>query len=252
MKEANLDKKILVVDDDPTFVKLIEQVLSVKGFKVIKAYNGKEALRLLFEEKPDLVLLDVVMPEMDGWQTCVRIRDISDVPIIFLTGAQKTESDVVRGLDYGADEYIVKPVGNRELVARVQAVLRRTETPSGQDPREKSSFSDSYLTISVTERKVFVNGQRVKLTPIEFRLLAYLLENANHILTHRQLLEKVWGWEYTDDVDYVRIYISHLRQKIEREPANPKYIVTEPGVGYFFQKQEKAESKTIDAKSEEK
>ena len=236
-----MEKKILVVDDDPTFVKLVEQVLTSKGVQVVKAYNGKEALRLLFAEKPDLVLLDVVMPEMDGWQTCTRIRDVSDVPIIFLTGAQKTEADVVRGLDYGADEYIVKPVGNRELVARVQAVLRRAELPSTLEEKDKTSFSDDYLTVNVFERKVIINGERVKLTPIEFRLLAYLLENANRILTHKQLLEKVWGWEYTDDVDYVRIYISHLRQKIEPDPATPKYIVTEVGVGYLFQKPEKAE-----------
>ena len=235
-----MEKKILVVDDDPTFVKLVEQVLTSKGFRVDKAYNGREALRLLYEQKPDLVLLDVVMPEMDGWQTCTSIRDVSDVPIIFLTGAQKTESDVVRGLDYGADEYIVKPVGNRELVARVQAVLRRAELPSALETKGKVSYTDDYLSINVFDRRVTINGERVKLTPIEFRLLAYLLENASRILTHRQLLEKVWGWEYTDDVDYVRIYISHLRQKIEPDPAKPKYIVTEPGVGYFFQKPAKA------------
>ena len=235
-----MEKKILVVDDDPTFVKLVEQVLTSKGFRVDKAYNGREALRLLYEQKPDLVLLDVVMPEMDGWQTCTRIRDVSDVPIIFLTGAQKTESDVVRGLDYGADEYIVKPVGNRELVARVQAVLRRAELPSALETKGKVSYTDDYLSINVFDRRVTINGERVRLTPIEFRLLAYLLENASRILTHRQLLEKVWGWEYTDDVDYVRIYISHLRQKIEPDPAKPKYIVTEPGVGYFFQKPAKA------------
>jgi two-component system KDP operon response regulator KdpE len=173
---------------------------------------------------------------MDGWQACSRIRDISDVPIIILSGSQKTEADIVRGLDYGADGYIIKPIGNRELVARVQAMLRRAELPATAKVERKITYSDDYLTVNVTEHKVMVNGKRVRLTPIEFRLLALLIENAGHVLSHRQLLEKVWGWEYTDDVDYVRIYILHLRQKIEPRPTQPKYIVTEPGVGYRFQK----------------
>ena len=229
-------KKILVVDDDATFVRLVDQVLTDKGYEVLTASNGQEALRLLFVHKPDLVLLDVVMPRMDGWQTCSRIRDISDVPIIILSGSQKTEADIVRGLDYGADGYIIKPIGNRELVARVQAMLRRAELPPTAKVEKKITYSDDYLTVNVTEHKVMVNGKRVRLTPLEFRLLALLIENAGHVLSHRQLLEKVWGWEYTDDVDYVRIYILHLRQKIEPHPTQPKYIVTEPGVGYRFQK----------------
>jgi len=233
-----MTKKILVVDDEPALVRMIAQILTEKGYEVLEANDGQGALRLLFTHKPDLVLLDVVMPTMDGWQTCSRIRDISsNIPIIMLTGKRKTEDDVVRGLDYGADEYLLKPVGNRELVARVRAILRRAELPSYLDDKgKKITFSDGFLTVDVTERMVMVNGERVKLTPIEFRLLALLLENAGRILTHRQLLEKVWGWEYVDDLDYVRIYISHLRRKIELEPALPKYIVTEPGVGYYFQK----------------
>jgi len=232
-------KKILVVDDEPSLVRIISQVLTDKGFEVLQANNGQEALRLLFAQKPDLVLLDVVMPGMDGWQTCSRIRDISPaIPIIMLTGQRKTEDDVVRGLDYGADDYLLKPVGNRELVARVRAALRRAELPSYLDDGERAiTYSDGFLTINLTERKVIVDGEKLKLTPIEFRLLAILLENAGRILTHHQLLEKVWGWEYVDDLDYVRIYISHLRRKIEPEPALPKYIITEPGVGYSFQKE---------------
>ncbi len=227
-------KKILVVDDNATLVKLVDQVLTQKGYEVFKANNGQEALRLLFDQRPDLVLLDVVMPEMDGWQTCSRIRDVSDVPIIMLTGERTGEDDIVRGLDYGADEYLLKPVGNKELVARVRAVLRRAEAASFLEKRKEAVFSDGFLTVDISERKVTVNGERVKLTPREFRLLALLVENAGHILTHRQVLEKVWGWEYIDDVDYVRIYISHLRQKIEPEPAQPKYVLTESGVGYYF------------------
>ena len=230
------EKRILIIDDDPSFLRLVEQVLSQKGYEVLKASNGQEGLRLLFTHKPDLVLLDIAMPKMDGWQTCTRIRDISDIPIIILTGKQTADEDVVRGLDYGADDYILKPVGNRELVARVRAVLRRAELPSMAETRGKITYADDYLTMDMDKRKVITSGERVKLSPKEFRLLACLVENAGRILTHQQLLEKVWGWEYIDALDYVRTYISHLRQKIEPDPSLPKYIITEPGVGYYFQK----------------
>ena len=233
-----MGKKILVVDDDPALVRLVDQVLVQKGYGVLKANTGQEALRLLFDQRPDLVLLDVVMPGMDGWQTCSRIRDVSDVPIIILTGKRGSEDDIVRGLDHGADEYLLKPVGNKELVARVRAALRRAESPSHLDKSREIVFSDDFLTVDLAERKVLVNGERVKLTPREYRLLALLVENAGRILTHKQILEKVWGWEYTDDVDYVRIYIAHLRRKIEPAPAIPRYVLTEPGVGYYFYKAE--------------
>jgi len=229
-------KKILVIDDDPTFVRLVEQVLTRKGYEVLSADSGEKGLRLLFVHRPDIVLLDVVMPGMDGWQTCSRIRDISDIPIIMLTGKQKSEEDKVRGLDYGADEYLIKPVGSKELVARVRAILRRAELPSSPEAGRGISYSDGFLTVDIAQRKVIVNGERVRLTPTEFRLLALLLQNARRILTHKQLLEGVWGWEYIDDLDYVRIYIWHLRQKIEPDPTQPKYIITEPGVGYCFHK----------------
>jgi len=229
-------KKVLIVDDEEALVRLVDQVLTQKGYEVLKASNGQEALRLLFDQRPDLVILDVVMPRMDGWQTCSRIRDVSDIPIIMLTGKRRAEEDIVRGLDYGADDYLLKPVGNRELVARVRATLRRAELPSSADAKREITYSDGFLTVDVAERKVSVNGERVKLTPREFRLFALLVENAGRILTHKQVLEKVWGWEYIDDLDYVRIYISHLRQKIEPDPILPRYIITEPGVGYYFQK----------------
>jgi two-component system KDP operon response regulator KdpE len=153
-----------------------------------------------------------------------------------LTGKKNSEDDIVRGLECGADEYLAKPVGNRELLARVRSALRRAEQPSYLEKKQKTTYSDGYLMIDVDERKVEIGGERIKLTPREFRLLALLVENASRVLTHQQVLEKVWGWEYIDDVDYVRIYISHLRQKIEVDPSQPKYILTEPGVGYSFHK----------------
>lgn len=229
-------KKVLTIDDDPVLLNLVDRVLSQQGFEVLKAGDGPEGLRLLFAERPEIVLLDVVIPKMDGWQVCQRIREISDVPIIMLTGKRKAEADIVRGLDYGADEYLLKPVGNRELVARVRAALRRVELPAPVGKRGQLTYTDDFLAVDIAERRIMVKGERVKLTPREFRLFAFLVEAPGHILTHRQLLEKVWGWEYTDDLDYVRIYISHLRQKIEPDPPRPRYIITEPGVGYYFQK----------------
>jgi len=231
-----MSTKILIVDDDPAFVRLAEQVLIHKGYEVLKASSGQEGLRLLFNQKPDIVLLDVAMPGMDGWETCKRIRDICDIPIIMLTGRHNAEEDIVLGLDHGADDYLIKPVGNRELVARLRAVLRRAELPSSSDGVRETTYSDNLLTVNLAERKVSVNGKRVRLTPTEFRLFAFLVENAGRVLTHKRLLEKVWGWEYVDDLDHVRIYIWHLRQKIELEPAQPRYIITEPGVGYYFRK----------------
>jgi two-component system KDP operon response regulator KdpE len=229
-------KKVLVVDDEPAFLSLVEQVLTRKGYEVFTAFDGQEALRLLFAHKPDLVILDVMMPKMDGWRTCSRIREISDVPLIMLTGKKKSKADIVRGLDYGADDYLIKPLESRELVARVQAILRRAELPPSAETNREITYSDAVLTVNIAERKVIVNGERVRLTPTEFKLFALLIENASRILTHKQLLEKVWGWEYIDDIDHVRIYIWHLRQKIEPDPTQPRYIMTDPGVGYYFQK----------------
>ena len=231
-----MTKKILVVDDEPTQLRLAEQVLKSNGYQVILANSGQESLRMIVDQKPDLIILDVMMPRIDGWQTCSCVRELTDIPIIMLTGKRTSEDDIVRGLECGADEYLAKPLGNREFLARVRSALRRAEQPSYLEKKEKTVYSDDYLAIDVEDRKVEVNGERLKLTPREFRLLALLIENADHVLSHQQVLENVWGWEYIDDVDYVRIYISHLRQKIEPDTSQPKYILTEPGVGYSFHK----------------
>jgi two-component system KDP operon response regulator KdpE len=227
-------KKILLIDDDPAQLRLAGQILRASGYGVVTAASGEEGLRRMYEGRPDLIILDVLMPGIDGWQTCRCIREASDVPVIMLTGKRTAEDDVVRGLECGADEYLAKPVGNREMLARVRAVLRRSDKPSSQSGKKKVVFNNDHLTVDVAERKVTVNGEKLKLTPREFRLLALLVENSGHIMSHQQVLENVWGWEYIDDVDYVRIYISHLRQKIEANPSEPKYILTEPGVGYYF------------------
>ncbi|MFH1003726.1 MAG: response regulator transcription factor [Chloroflexota bacterium] len=233
--DTNATASIMLVDDDPAFNRLVNEVLSHQGYHVLTAIDGQTALRLLFAQKPDLVLLDVVMPGMDGWQVCSRIRELSDVPIVMITGKKTTEADIVQGLDYGADEYLVKPVGNRELVARVRAVLRRAKMPATGGTGQGINYSDDYLTVDIGKRMVMANGEPVKLTSREFRLLACLVENAGRILSHQQLLEKVWGWEYSNDYDYIRIYVWHLRQKIEPEPTQPRYLITQPGVGYQFQ-----------------
>jgi two-component system KDP operon response regulator KdpE len=231
-----LSNKVLIIDDDTRFIRMVEKVLTHQGYDVLTTDSGQEGLRLLFKHRPDLILLDVVMPQMDGWQTCQRIRDISDVPVIILTGNRVDEDDIAYGLDHGADDYLIKPVGNKELTARVRAVLRRAALAPAPHIKEGITYNDDYLSVDIAKHQVMVNGKRIKLSPREFRLFSLLIENAGQILSHQQLLEKVWGWEYTDDIDYVRIYVSHLRRKIEAEPSNPKYILTETGIGYYFQK----------------
>jgi len=230
----NKVRKILLVDDDAAQLRMMSSSLNANGLKPLQANNGREAVRTMTCDQPDLVILDMMMPELDGCETCRLIREVSDVPVIILTGKCKTEADIVRGLECGADEYIYKPVGNRELLARIKAALRRSGKSSARNVPQKVFFSNDYLTVDVMERKVVVNGKRLKLTPREFSLLVLLVENANKILSPKQVLQQIWGYEYADDIDYVRIYISHLRQKIEQEPGAPRYILTEKGVGYYF------------------
>lgn len=226
--------RVLVVDDDPALLPLIEYTFAKEGYEVYTASDGREALRQFFDHRPDLVILDIMMPGMDGWETCRRMREVSDVPIMMLT-ARGQDEDIIRGLEYGADDYMTKPFSIKVLLARARAVLRRAALPpvEYEDP---AIYGDDYLTVDLKERRVTVKGESVKLTPTEYRLLAYLVHNAGHVLTSQQILENVWGWEYQNDLDYVRVYVWHLRQKLEEDPKNPRYILTELGAGYRFQK----------------
>ncbi len=228
---------ILIIDDDRLITELVRRHLTQEGFEVLVAHDGREGLRQVYLHHPDLVLLDIMMPQMDGWTVCQRIREVSNVPIIMLT-AQGRQEDIVRGLEDGADDYIVKPFELPVLVARIRANLRRAAMgPVEMASSEEPLYADSWLSFNAAKRRVTVNGQPVKLTPTEYNLLALLIRNAGRVLTYREMLEQVWGWEYIDDVDYLRVYIWHLRRKLEPDPKNPRYILTEHGVGYRFESQ---------------
>lgn len=223
-------RRVLVVDDEPRMIHFIRLNLEHDGFLVSEATAGGRALEQLRDQLPDLILLDVMMPDLDGFETLQLIREISSVPVIMLT-AKGEEDDRVRGLELGADDYITKPFSPRELVSRVRAVLRRTEpAAAGSEVLE----IDERLKIDLPRREVWVEGKPVKLRPTEFKLLYHLVQNAGWVVPHEQLLAKVWGYEYREETHYVRLYINYLRQKLEPDPSNPKYILTERGVGYRF------------------
>jgi two-component system KDP operon response regulator KdpE len=223
--------RILVVDDEKRMVGFIRLNLEQDGFVVIEAFNGTQALDRLRDSLPDLILLDVMMPDMDGFEVLQTIREISAVPVIMLT-AKGEENDKVKGLELGADDYVTKPFSPRELVSRVKAVLRRGAT---LDDDESGRIEvDKRLQMDFGRHEVWVDGELIKLRPTEYRLLYHLVKNAGWVLTHDQILTKVWGYEYRDEPHYVRLYINYLRKKIEVDPANPTYILTERGVGYRF------------------
>ncbi|MBN1230521.1 MAG: response regulator transcription factor [Anaerolineales bacterium] len=226
-----LNSKILVVDDEERMVRFIRLNLEHDGFQVMEAFNGQQAMNKLRETLPDLVLLDVMMPDIDGFEVLRLIRENHDVPVIMLT-AKGEEDDRIRGLELGADDYVTKPFSPRELVSRVRAVLRRAVLSKAQSTGIIQV--DERLKLDFDRREVWVNGELVKLRPTEYRLLYHLVQNAGWVVTHDQLLAKVWGYEYQDEPHYVRLYVNYLRQKLEEDPANPKYILTERGVGYRF------------------
>lgn len=225
------DRRILVVDDEERMVRFIRLNLEHDGFRVTEAFNGNQAINSVRSALPDLVLLDVMMPDLDGFEVLRIIRETSNVPVIMLT-AKGEEDDRVRGLELGADDYITKPFSPRELVSRVRAVLRRTESVSGTS--HGIIEVDEHLKLDFDRREVWLDGKLVQLRPTEYRLLYHLVQNAGWVVTHDQLLAKVWGYEYRDEPHYVRLYINYLRKKLEEDPANPKYILTERGVGYRF------------------
>jgi DNA-binding response OmpR family regulator len=222
---------ILVVDDEPRMTRFIRMNLELEGYRVVEAHNGLDALEKARTDLPDLVILDVMMPELDGFDTLEMLREVSNVPVIMLT-VRSDEEDKVRGLELGADDYVTKPFGARELASRIRAVLRRTQGPVA--PEEAILQIDDRLSIDYNSREVIVEGKRTKLRPTEFRMLYHLIENAGWVVPHETLLAKVWGYEYREEIQYLRLYVTYLRQKIEPDPSHPRYILTERGVGYRF------------------
>ena len=226
-----LSTTILMVDDDPTLVRLVELHLTQASFRFVSASHGIAGLQLLEHEHPALVLLDIAMPKLDGWETCRLMRLVSQVPIIMLT-ARDDEVDKAHGLDLGADDYLTKPFSFVELQARIRAALRRAEMPAVGIAQANQVFHLGALTINIAAHQITDAGNPVPLTPTEFRLLAYLLTNVGLVLTHQQLLSEVWGMGYRDATELLKPVISRLRQKIEPDLAHPTLIQTVHGIGY--------------------
>jgi two-component system KDP operon response regulator KdpE len=226
-------RKILIIDDDRDLVRLMERAFSQAGAQVYVAGDGQEGLRQLYAHQPDLVILDVLMPVLDGWQTLSRIRDFCDVPVIMFSVLGK-ENDIVRALGSGAIEYVTKPFSLKLLLARAQALLRQAQPPSGA---ERVAYDDGYLRIDLRGRSVSVEGEPVRLTGTEYRLLAYLVQHADHLVPYAKVLERVWGPEYADAVHYVHAYLFRLRRKLEADASRPKYLLTTRALGCCFRRQ---------------
>lgn len=224
--------KVLVVDDEPDVIEVVNLCFGLRWPEadVVSAKTGEEALQQLEKDPPDLILLDIVLPGMDGFEVCEDVRRISDVPIVMVS-ARDSEVDKVRGLEMGADDYITKPFSHLELLARVRAVLRRCQN---QLPALGETFDSGDLRVDYASRQVTLRNKPVRLTPTEYSLLFHLTRNAGRVLPHHTLLAKVWGREYTDEIDYLKVYIRRLRQKLEGDPENIGQIISERGVGYKF------------------
>lgn len=225
-------RRVLIVDDEPRYVRLIAVNLEGSGYETLAARDGKSAVDLAASQKPDLVLLDIGLPVLDGFEVCRRIREFSASPIIMLT-AKAGEADKVRGLDAGADDYLTKPFGPAELLARIRAVLRRVTLADEQRPSPR--FSSGGLNIDFAQHRVHVGGRDVSLSPTEYKLLAELAKNAGRIVPTETLLHRIWGPEYGEETQHVRLYVSRLRQKIEADPEHPRWVTTRPGIGYMLQ-----------------
>ena len=226
-----MKEKILVIDDDVELLDLTQTWLRNAGYETLSAEDGATGLRRVYSNRPDLVLLDVNMPQMDGWEVCRRIRDMSDIPVIVIT-VNRQKADLLKGFSLGADDYVTKPFDFLELIARVDAVLRRCDGASQED--KPGTFHHGELDVDWRSHQVFVSGHPVKLSPTEFRLLSCLIQNRGWIVTHEELLRKAWGPHYIGDKSFVKLYIRYLRQKIEKEPHRPQLILTERGIGYRF------------------
>jgi len=222
---------ILIIDDDQDLAKIVQLSLEREGYQTVIATSGLEGLQEAYRVQPDLVILDIMMPGMDGWEVCRRLGEMSNVPILMLT-AKGTEVDIVKGLQIGADDYLTKPFSVAELIARIQALLRRTGPQSQTD--RPSTFSIGNLTIDLNRRLVMRDEDLVDLTPTEFKLLECFVTHRDRVLPHRFLLTEVWGSEYIGETSYLKLYVRYLRRKLEEDPSNPQLIVTEWGVGYRF------------------
>jgi len=229
------NQKILIIDDDVDLLQLVGMLFKKAGAQTFTARDGLEGISKLFTHHPDLIILDVMMPGTEGFEVCARIRQVSDTPLIMLT-ALNNEQEMLRGLEAGADDFLSKPFNTEILLARARAVLRRSNHPNSQPAAFE--YSDGHLRIDIEKRHVLVRGEKIKLTPLEFRLLVYLARNAGKVLTFDQILVNVWGAEYKGSIDYVHVYISHLRRKLEDKSRGRQYIVTLHGVGYIFERQE--------------
>ena len=223
---------VLVVDDDSRILHMLQRMLELKGYQVLTARSGGAALSMFDEEPPDLVLLDIIMPEMDGHTVCQRIREFSDIPIIMVTAKGDNEQKV-QGLDTGADDYVTKPFSASELAARVRAVLRRTMF---RDDHPEAAFSSDDLVVDFTRHRVTLSGHEVNLTATEYKLLSYLARNADRVVTPDQILEKVWSEDYVGEPHLLQVNVARLRHKLNDAPRNPRYILTKPGMGYMMMK----------------
>lgn len=227
----NKEKTILVVDDQPSLVRLVRDNLESEGYRVLVASEGTKALDTVENDKPDLVVLDIMLPGMDGYEICRRIREFSTVPIVMLT-ARNERTDLVAGFEAGADDYVTKPFSAEELLARVKAVLRRSEYHEVN--KYSPTFNCGDITIDFVRHEVSKRGEVIALTPTEYRLLYYLATNVGRVMLHSDLLTKVWGQEYSGATDYLRVYVRHLRTRLEDKDNQPVYILTVPGVGYML------------------
>jgi two-component system, OmpR family, KDP operon response regulator KdpE len=227
------EAKVLIIEDDEELSRLLQIDLKRYNFEVMIASNGLEGLRLYQEMNPDLVVLDISLPLMDGLTVCQRIREMTNVPILMMTAHAISEQDIAEGLNRGADEYMLKPLGKIEFHARVKALLRRARIIE-ETTQAVNGFNDGKLIVDLKTRRVTLHGEEVKLTPTEFKLLTTFIRHPNEVLSFQQLLEMVWGAEYISEQHYPRIYVSHLRRKIESDVKNPEYIYNEYGIGYRF------------------